>query len=181
MARKSLLSALILTFLMFSVAVPAVVAAELKVGYVDLQKCLLQSVKGKKFHDALKAKKDKMQSELDRRQSQLDKTKEELDKQGIMLSPQAKQDKEREFQKDLRDFKLMYNDYSEEMKVDEEKYKSEVFKDLSTIIEKVGKDKGYTLILEKSTSGILWAPKTEELTDEVIKAYDASYTAKPSK
>ena len=154
-------------------ATPTKSFAQTKIGYIDLQKCLMESINGTKAFEELKAKKEKMQKDLDKRQAALDQMKVDLEKQGMMLSPEAKRMKERDFQRKLRDFKDMYNDFSEEMKVEEEKRKSSIFKDLSKVIERVGKQQGYALILEKSTSGILWAPDNADLTDVVIKSYDA--------
>ena len=138
----------------------------------------MQSVKGKKAFEELKAKKEKMQKDLDKRQTDLDQMKADLEKQGMMLSPEAKHTKEKDFQRKLRDFKDMYNDFSEEMKIEEEKRKQVIFKDLSKIIENVGKQQGYSLILEKNTSGILWAPENADITDVVIKAYDTEISKK---
>jgi outer membrane protein len=171
------LSCLLVTVFVWGAA-PAKSFAETKIGYVDLQKCLMQSIKGKKAFEELKAKKEKMQKDLDKRQTNLDQMKASLEKQGMMLSPEAKRAKEKDFQRKLRDFKDMYNDFTEEMKIQEEKKKQIIFKDLSKIIETVGKKGGYALILEKNTSGILWAPDNADLTDVVIKAYDEEVSKK---
>jgi len=153
-------------------------AAEFKFGYVDLQKCLLKSAEGKKAFSQLKARKAQMQEKLDKYQAELDQLKEEMAKQGLMLSPEAKRDKERAFQRKLRDFNDMLNDFKEEMNREEERHKTRVLKDLADIIEAYGKGKGYTMIFEKTTSGLLWATKSTDLTDEIIKAYDAKKSKK---
>jgi Skp family chaperone for outer membrane proteins len=44
---------------------------------------------------------------------------------------------------------------------------------LIKVIQKVGADEGYTLILEKNENIVLYASKALEITDRVIKAYDA--------
>lgn len=159
-------------------AMPAQSFAQTKIGYIDLQKCLMESVNGKQAFEELKAKKAKMQKDLDKRQADLDQMKADLEKQGMMLSPEAKHLKEKDFQRKLRDFKDMYNDFTEVMKIDEEKKKTAIFKDLSKVIEKLGQQQGYSLILEKNTSGILWAPDSADLTAEVIKAYDGQAAKK---
>jgi outer membrane protein len=159
-------------------ATPTKSFAQGKIGYIDLQKCLMESINGKKAFQELKAKKAKMQKDLDKRQADLDQMKADLEKQGMMLSPEAKRVKEKDFQRKLRDFKDLYNDFTEEMKIAEEKQKSAIFQDLSKIIEKIGKQQGYALLLEKSTSGILWAPDNADLTDAVIKAYDDQVSKK---
>jgi Skp family chaperone for outer membrane proteins len=44
---------------------------------------------------------------------------------------------------------------------------------LQKVIQKVGADEGYTLILEKNENIVLFVSKTIDITDRVIKAYDA--------
>ena len=167
----------IMVFLVFALMIPLVApvvpvnAAETKIGYVDLRKCVANSAKGRKALDALKAKKDEMQGRLDRNESELGRLKEELDKQGMMLSPDAKREKEKTLQRKVRDYKDMYGDFTEAMKREEEKVTADIIKDLADVIKKVGRDKGYTLILEKSI--ILWAADSVDLTEEVTSMYDA--------
>jgi Skp family chaperone for outer membrane proteins len=44
---------------------------------------------------------------------------------------------------------------------------------LQKVIDKIGTDEGYTLILEKNENIVLFATKAIDITDRVIKAYDA--------
>ena len=41
------------------------------------------------------------------------------------------------------------------------------------VIQKVGMDEGYTLILEKNENIVLYVSKAIDITDRVVKAYDA--------
>jgi len=47
-----------------------------------------------------------------------------------------------------------------------------VLQDLSGVIEKVGKDRGYYMIVEKRGASVLYASPDADLTDEVISAYN---------
>jgi len=40
------------------------------------------------------------------------------------------------------------------------------------VIERVGKEKNYFMIVEKRNAGVLYATADADLTDEVIRAYD---------
>jgi Skp family chaperone for outer membrane proteins len=44
--------------------------------------------------------------------------------------------------------------------------------DLVGVIEKVGKQKGYFMIVERRGAVVLYASPDADLTDEVIRAYD---------
>ena len=47
-----------------------------------------------------------------------------------------------------------------------------VLQEVSGVIEKVGKEKNYYMIVEKRNAGVLYAATDADLTDEIIRAYD---------
>ena len=53
-----------------------------------------------------------------------------------------------------------------------------VLQELSGIIEKVGKDKGFYMIVEKRGASVLYASPDADLTDEVINAYNQAVPPK---
>jgi outer membrane protein len=89
-----------------------------------------------------------------------------------MLSLDAQEDKKREFEKKQRQFKFMYDEYSQEMKETEMEAIKKVMKDLEKVVEEMGKKEGYTIILERRTLGLLYFNNTIDLTDRVTEAYD---------
>jgi outer membrane protein len=48
-----------------------------------------------------------------------------------------------------------------------------IFIGLQKVIQKLGAEEGYTVILEKNESIVLFASKSTDITDQVIKVYDA--------
>jgi outer membrane protein len=53
-----------------------------------------------------------------------------------------------------------------------------VLQELSGVIEKLGKDKGYYMIVEKRGASVLYASPDADLTDDVINAYNQAVPAK---
>jgi Skp family chaperone for outer membrane proteins len=53
-----------------------------------------------------------------------------------------------------------------------------VLQELSGVIERVGKEKGYYMIVEKRGASVLYASADADLTDEIIRAYDQAAPAK---
>ncbi|MBW2259706.1 MAG: OmpH family outer membrane protein, partial [Deltaproteobacteria bacterium] len=49
----------------------------------------------------------------------------------------------------------------------------QITKDVFEIVEKIGKREGYTLILDRRVGGIVYAPTAIDITDKVIKEYNA--------
>ena len=54
----------------------------------------------------------------------------------------------------------------------EEALLAKVLQDVSGLIQKVSKDRGYGLVLERQRSSILYATPESDLTDDVLRAYD---------
>jgi Skp family chaperone for outer membrane proteins len=66
-------------------------------------------------------------------------------------------------------------DATREMQIKSQKELNTLRKDIMPVIEKIGKEKGFTLILDLSTAGIAYFDKTVDITQEVISAYDKKY------
>jgi outer membrane protein len=169
--RKYLCPLFVLIILCF-LPVSAMAADSVKIGIVDLQRCIQESIEGKKAKDTLQIKKDDMQKKLDVRQNKLLELKKELEKQSMMLSMDAKEDKEKEFERQRREFKYFYDDISNQMRKAEAEVKKVLLGDLEKVILDIGLKGNFTLIFERRSSGIMYVQNTVDITDEVIKAYD---------
>jgi outer membrane protein len=143
-----------------------------KFGIVDLQRCIRDSIEGKRVYDKLKKSKDALQKKLDKSQDELLKLKEELDKQGMMLSVDAKEDKEKEFERKRREFKYFYDDLTEEMRKEEAEARKEILMKLEKVVSAIGEKGKYLMIFERRSSGIMYGDKAVDITDEVVKAFD---------
>jgi len=152
---------------------PAPLAAQnVKVGVVDLQKFQKNSKAFQRASLVVKKKFDDMQQKLNDERNAVGKLDEELKKQSMMLSLDAQEDKKREFEKKQRQFKFMYDEYTQEMKETEMEAIKKVMKELEKVVEEMGKKEGYTIILERRTLGLLYFNNTIDLTDRVTEAYD---------
>jgi outer membrane protein len=152
---------------------PAPLAAQnVKVGVVDLQKFQKNSKAFQKASVGVKKKFDDMQQKLNDERNTVAKLDEELKKQSMMLSLDAQEDKKRELEKKQRQFKFMYDEFSQEMKDTEMEAIKRVMKELEKVVEKIGEKEGYTIILERRTLGLLYFNNTIDLTDRVTDAYD---------
>ena len=148
--------------------------APCKIGIVDLQQCLSESIEGKKLLEELKAKLKGLQNKLDAEKNELMKLQEELGNQSMMLSMDAKEDRGREFDRKRREYEYLYKDLGNEMKKAEIDVQKKMLKDLAKVVDKIGSDLKYTIILEKRSGGIMFFDKTIDITNEIIKLYDAT-------
>ena len=144
----------------------------LKIGVVDLQKCMAGSVEGKRVFEELKKKKDVMQKKLDNRQNALLQLKEKIEKQSVMLSPDARENQQKDFERQRREFKYIYDDLSNEMRKAEAETMKKMLKELGKIVSSVGEKGNYDLILERTNSAVVYLNNAFDITDKVTKAYN---------
>ena len=143
-----------------------------RVGVIDLQRCLQESVEGKRTTELLKRKKAELQSKLDKKQQELMELRREFEKQSMMLSMDAQETKRKAVERKARELEYYLRDLNEEMARAEDREKKRILDELGTVIEGIGARGGYAVILEKRAGGVLYWNKTVDITDQVIKAYD---------
>lgn len=160
------------TLLLCAASAPAF--AQVKIAYVDLQRALLEVEDGKKAKARLKSEFDKKQKQLDSKQEAVKKMKEDLEQQAMMLSEEAKRAKAMELQKQMYELQQLYLELQGDLSKKEAEATKQIFDRMGSIIEKLGKEKGYDMILEKTESSVLYARDGLEITNEVIKRYNAS-------
>ena len=151
----------------------AVCAADLKVAYVDIQKAINESNAGKEAKKAITKDVEKSQHLAADKQKELQTLKESLEKQALMMTLDARANKEKEYQNKLREFQRWGEDTQNEVNQKRMEMERNISAALMKVIQKIGADEGYTVILEKNESIVLYASKTIDITDRVIKAYDA--------
>jgi outer membrane protein len=148
-------------------------AADLKVAYVDIQKAVNESNAGKDAKKVITKDVEKFQGQIADKQKVLQTMKESLEKQAPMLNPDARATREKEYQNKLREFQRWGEDTQNEINQKRMEIERNISIGLQKVIQKVGADEGYTLILEKNESIVLFVSRALDITDRVIKAYDA--------
>ena len=159
---------------------PATVsAAEVKFGTISLQDVLSQSKAGQKAQKELESKVQEFQSKFEPEQKQLEDLGAEIEKKRTVWSQEVLAEKEREYQKLMREYKLKTDDAQYELKQLEKKVMEPILKDLHDVIADYGKKEKFTLIFENtrkglsSRIGLLYAAEEIDISAEVLKLLDA--------
>lgn len=153
------------------IATPAMAETQ-KIGYVDLQKALNLSSAGKEAKEKIKAKVQTYDAEVRERQEELKKLKDDLEKQAMLLSEEARNAKERDYQQKVKDYQRFTKDIQETLQQTDADLTRKILESLLKVVQEVGKSEGYTLVLEKTESSIVYADESIDISDEVITAFD---------
>jgi outer membrane protein len=138
-----------------------------KIGYVDLERTLLETPAGKrastKFEQSMKAK----QAELDKKTKDLEKAKADYEKQRSMLKPEVAAQREQELQKRFMELQSYYMKLQNDLANERAKLIQEVLKQAGPVIKQVAQEQGYTLIVDRAA--VIWAPEALDITAEINK------------
>lgn len=161
-------------------AQPAAPAAmeDVRIGYVDLQRAIFSSNAGKEARRALDERTDKLKKDFERKQEDLKAAQAEFVKQSAVLSADARTEKERELQRRLRELERLKQDSEDELNRRDAELSKRILGEVREVVKQIGGKGNYTLILERNAAGVLYAASGVDLTEEVIKAYNAQ---KPGK
>ena len=151
----------------------SVLAADLKIAYVDIQKAVNECNLGKEAKKTIVKEAEKLHRQLTDKQKELQTMKESYDKQALMLTPDARATKEKEIQNKFREFQRWQEDAQNDLNQKRADAERSLYVGLQKVIQKIGADEGYTLILERNENIVLYASKAIDITDRVIKIFDA--------
>jgi outer membrane protein len=138
--------------------------------YVDMQKIINESNKGKQAKSLIESKINQAKSKIEKMRKEIEKIKQEL--QTPVLSKQEKEKKEDLLQQKIRDLQRFQQDAQMEVANLERKYTAEIIKEVVKLIQNYRKEKNIPMIVEVREAGVIAADEKYDLTDRIIKLYN---------
>jgi outer membrane protein len=131
---------------------------------------LNESETGKKAKTDLEALIKSKQSTIDEKGKIIEKLKSDIEKQASVLSADARKTKEDEMEKSIREYQRLVQDSQADIKKKEAELTDTILKDIHEIINKIGQEESYTLIIERGM--VVYSDKGIDITDRVMKTYN---------
>lgn len=142
-----------------------------KIGYVDLQKAVEMSAKGKKAVKKLKDIQSKKQKELDKKQADFQKEQKETEKKFAVYSKEKQLQVSQDFQKKAMNLDKYLRESQMELVKKEKELLEPIFEGLREAIKRYAKKNGYDMVFEKTRSSVLYGKDDTDLTAKVVKTY----------
>jgi outer membrane protein len=139
---------------------------------VNVQDVLLGSVAGQGVKKVLEEKVGAYQNKFQQEQEEVDALRAEIEKKSSVWSQEVREEKERDYQKRVREMQLKSEDAQFELQQLEKQVMSPVLNELQKVIKEVGEKNGYALILD-SRAGLLYVDSSLDISDIVRKELDA--------
>lgn len=149
-----------------------------KIGVINSQNVLENSAEGKRVIAQLQDKDNKIQGELAKLDDDIRALETRLNTQRLTLSEESILQLSSDLDRKRTDRKRRAEDSFKELQALQMRLFNRVQSELLPIIEQIGKDQGFDIIFDLSKSGSVYFNPTLDVTDEVIKKYDASKSGK---
>jgi len=147
--------------------------------WLDLERIVQASAEGKIANAKVQALQTKKSSEISEKTKQLQASQQKLQAGGTVLNDSARNQLEREIDRLNVDIQRMQQDAQQELQELQVELQAEFQKKLMPVIEKLVKERNINILFSRVEAGIVFADPTLDLTDEVIKRFDASSAVAP--
>ena len=177
MVYKGRLLAAVLMFFLVGFTVSSCFAADLKFGVMNVQQIIIGCDAGKTAKARFDKKMKELQTTFKAEEESLKALQAEIKKKSSAWSEEKKAQKAREFQKSGRELQAKTEDARFEMKRLQDKELEPILKALEQVVNKFGKDNGYTAIMD-TKSGVVYFNESIEISDTLVKKLNKAMTAK---
>ena len=141
-------------------------AAELKVGYVQVDKILQEAPQTAESGKKLEREFNPRSQELDRMAKQIKDLESALDKEGLTISEAERRNKERDVQNIKIEFQRKQRELREDINLRKNEELGSLQDRINKAVQSVSEAEGYDLVVY---SGVAYASKKIDITDKVLK------------
>jgi len=152
-----------------------------KIAVVNSQMVLERSVEGKRVIAQLQQKDKSNQATLTKMDDDIRSLETKLNTQRLTLTDEALFNLNSDLERKRKDRQRFAEDSLKDIQELQGKLFLRVQNELISIIEQIGKEKAYELMFDLAKSGAVYFNPTIDITEEVIKRYDSSKAAAPTK
>ena len=142
-----------------------------KVGVVDLRKVVTGSQKGKAAYSSVESQYGPRAKALEAKKQQLEAMEKDFIQNAAVMNEDSRKQKAEQLDQMKKDFTRSLEDFQYELKKKDLELTQNIMGDIEGILKSIGQSGGYTLIIDSSV--LIYYSQATDITDQVIKAYDA--------
>jgi len=151
-------------------------AADVRVAVVDYRRAVHEVDEGKAIDSTLRRELEDKQKQLDAKQAELETMRSDFEKQQAVLSDQVKQSKAAEIEKRFSDVRQFYVQLQQELAGREQEASKGITERMNALVKEIAEGEGLQVVLDGGS--VVWAAPALDLTNEVIRKYNAKYPLK---
>jgi len=146
----------------------------LKIGIVDLDQAVTSTAEGRAAREELARKQREAEATIQPLLERMKEMEEDFKAKRFVVSDEARFQKQLDMVEIQNEIESKVKELKGQLQVDEQRLRGPLLTKLGNIIEQVGKENGFTMILRRGAPGLLYAREALDVTDLVIEKYNES-------
>lgn len=168
--RKTISLVGLLAVLAFSLA--AEEDGGIRMAVVDLDQALNSTDEGKAAREELARKQREAEAKVQPQIERFKELQDELKSKKFVLSEEALYQRQLDLVELKNEIESEMKELEGKFKVDQERIVGPLRKKLIEIVQEIGREQGFTMIVERSTPGLLYSREALDITDDVIARFN---------
>jgi outer membrane protein len=144
-----------------------------KLGVVDVDQAISSTEEGKAAREELGRKQREAEAEIVPLYERFKGQRDDLESKKFVLSEDALYQKQLDLMETQNQIQNKEKELEGRLKVDRQRLLGPLTVKLREIIDEVGKEEGFTLIIGRGTPGVLYTREALDITDLVIEKYNS--------
>jgi len=148
-------------------------ADKARFGYVNVRKVFAESKAGKHYKVELDKLTKQKKDQLAREEQKLKDMQAAYEKEQLTLTEAQKKERQRDFQQKAEAYQKLTQEAQREVNQKDAEYTQKAMAEIGGIVGEIARQEKLMLVFEKNQMPVLYAEDGPDLTDTVIKKYDA--------
>ena len=147
-------------------AAPGVLAADLKIGFLDAERINRESAPAERASKKLEQEFAPRAAKLQQMEKQIKDMQSQLEKDGLTMSESDRRKREQELANQSREFQRLQREYREDLNLRRNEELASLFERANKVIKQIAESEKFDLILQEA---VYRSPRID-ITDKVLKA-----------
>lgn len=144
----------------------------LRIAVVDVNQALNSTDEGKAAREELARKQREAEARVQPRIERFKELQEELKSKKFVLSEEALYQRQLDLIELKNEIESEMKELEGKFKVDEERIVGPLRKKMIDVVQAIGREQGFTLIVERASPGLLYSREALDITDAVIEQFN---------
>ncbi len=146
-----------------------------KVGVVDFERAVVESVEGKKSSEKFNAQLQAKQTDIEKKKKELDDQQKKLQNGARTLSDPAKADIQRDIDRRTTELQRINEDAQKELQAMRDELLRPIAERATAILNAMAAEQSYTMVIDVSNpeNNVVWFNPKNDITPDLIRRIDA--------
>jgi len=146
----------------------------IKIGVVDIDQAFASTQEGKSAREELQRKQREAEGKLQPMIEEFRSMEDDLQQKRFALSEEALYNRQLDLAQKRNEIETKMKELEVQFQVDQKRLEGPLLKKMLDVIESEGKKAGFTVILRRGASSLLYTREALDITDSIIEKYNQS-------